>query len=50
MRRVAMLYGIPCVTTLTGAAAAVSAIRALRAEKPSVRPLQEYHAGIAARG
>ena len=49
MRRVAMLYGIPCVTTLTGAAAAVSAIRALRSEKPSVRPLQEYHARVAAR-
>ena len=49
MRRAAMLYGIPCVTTLTGAAAAVSAIRALRAEKPSVRPLQEYHAGVSAR-
>ena len=50
MRRIAMLYGVPCVTTLTGAAATVSAIRALRSEKPSVRPLQEYHAGITTRG
>ena len=50
MRRIAMLYGVPCVTTLTGAAATVSAIRALRSEKRSVRPLQEYHAGVTARG
>ena len=48
MRRVAMLYGVPCVTTLTGAAATVAAIRALRAETHAVHPLQEYHAGITA--
>ena len=48
MRRIAMLYGVPCVTTLTGAAATVAAIRALRAETHAVRPLQEYHAGITA--
>ena len=48
MRRVAMLYGVPCVTTLTGAAATVAAIRALRAETHTVHPLQEYHAGITA--
>ncbi|MCE2514723.1 MAG: carbamoyl-phosphate synthase large subunit [Acidobacteria bacterium] len=48
MRRVAMLYGVPCVTTLTGAAATVAAIRALRAETLAVHPLQEYHAGITA--
>ncbi len=46
MRRIAMLYGVPCVTTLTGAAATVSAIRALRADESVVRPLQDYHAGI----
>ena len=46
MRRIAMLYGVPCVTTLTGAAATVSAIRALRADERVVRPLQDYHAGI----
>ena len=49
VRRIAMLIGVPCITTLTGAAATVSAIRALRSEKLEVRPLQEYHAGIAAR-
>ena len=30
MRRAAMLHEVPCITTLTGAAAAVGAIRALR--------------------
>ena len=32
VRRVAMMHGVPCITTLTGAAATVSAIRALREE------------------
>ena len=49
MRRIAMLYGVPCVTTLTGATATVNAIRSLRSDKLSVRPLQEYHAGVPAR-
>ena len=44
VRRIAMTLGVPCVTTLTGAAATVSAIQALRAEKLGVRPLQDYHA------
>ena len=44
VRRIAMMLGVPCVTTLTGAAASVSAIRALRSETLDVRPLQEYHA------
>ena len=48
MRRIAMLYGVPCVTTLTGAAATVSAIRSVRDEESTVRPLQDYHAGIVA--
>ena len=48
MRQIAMMYGVPCVTTLTGAAATVAAIRALRAETHAVRPLQDYHAGITA--
>ena len=49
VRQIAMLHGIPCITTLTGAAAAVSAIRALRSERLDVRSLQEYHAAISAR-
>ena len=48
VRRVAMLHGVPCITTLTGASAAVAGIRALRSEGLTVRAIQEYHAGIAA--
>jgi carbamoyl-phosphate synthase large subunit len=44
VRSVAMLQGVPAITTLTGAAAAVSAIAAIRAEGLSVKSLQEYHA------
>ncbi len=47
VRRAAMMHEVPCITTLTGAAAAVSAIRALREEGVSVRALQDYYAGIA---
>ena len=47
VRRIAMMLGVPCVTTLTGAAATVSAIQALRSETLDVRPLQEYHASAA---
>ena len=45
VRRVAMLQGVPAITTLTGAAAAVSAIAAMKTEGLSVKSLQEYHAG-----
>jgi carbamoyl-phosphate synthase large subunit len=48
VRRAAMMYQVPCITTLTGAAAAVSAIRALRQQGLGVQALQDYHAGIAA--
>jgi carbamoyl-phosphate synthase large subunit len=48
VRRVAMLHGIPCVTTLTGASATVNAIRSLRAQRLGVRALQDYYAGTAA--
>ncbi len=44
LRRAAMMHGVPCITTLTGAAAAVSAIRAMRTEVSAVRPLQDYYA------
>jgi carbamoyl-phosphate synthase large subunit len=47
VRRIAMMHGVPCITTLTGAAAAVNAIRALRTEGLTVRALQEYHAETA---
>ncbi|HEV8348573.1 MAG TPA: carbamoyl-phosphate synthase large subunit [Vicinamibacterales bacterium] len=48
VRRAAMMREVPCITTLTGAAAAVQAIRALRAQGLGVRALQDYYAGIAA--
>jgi carbamoyl-phosphate synthase large subunit len=44
VRSVAMLQGVPAITTLTGAAAAVSAIEAIRHEGLTVKSLQEYHA------
>ena len=40
------LNSVPCITTLTGGAATVSAIRALRDEGLEVRSLQEYHASV----
>ncbi|MFY9569989.1 MAG: carbamoyl-phosphate synthase large subunit [Blastocatellia bacterium] len=47
IRRAAIQYGVPCVTTMTGAVATVAAIRALREEKFQVRSLQDYHAQAA---
>jgi carbamoyl-phosphate synthase large subunit len=44
VRAIAMQQGVPSITTLTGAAAAVSAIAALRTEGLTVKSLQEYHA------
>jgi carbamoyl-phosphate synthase large subunit len=43
VRSAAMLQGVPSITTLTGAAAAVSAIAALRHEGLAVKSLQEYY-------
>jgi carbamoyl-phosphate synthase large subunit len=47
VRRIATMHGVPCITTLTGAAAVVNAIRALRTEGLTVRALQEHHAETA---
>ncbi len=47
VRRVAMMQGIACITTLTGASAAVSAIRSLRTHSLGVRALQDYYAEAA---
>jgi carbamoyl-phosphate synthase large subunit len=47
VRRAAMMNAVPCITTITGAAAAVEAIRALRQEGLSVKSLQSYHAPAA---
>jgi carbamoyl-phosphate synthase large subunit len=48
VRRAAMMHEVPCITTLTGAAATVSAIRAMRQQGVGVRALQDYYAGTAA--
>ncbi len=47
IRRAAIQYSVPCVTTMTGAIATVAAIRALREEEFQVRSLQDYHAQAA---
>jgi carbamoyl-phosphate synthase large subunit len=45
VRRAATMTQVPC---LTGASAAVSAIKALRQQTLSVRSLQDYYAGVEA--
>ena len=47
VRRAATMTQVPCITTLTGASAAVSAITALRQQTLSVRSLQDYYADVA---
>jgi carbamoyl-phosphate synthase large subunit len=47
VRRAAMMHEVPCITTLTGAAAAVAAIAAMREQGVSVRSLQDYYAAMA---
>jgi carbamoyl-phosphate synthase large subunit len=49
IRRAAMQYSVPCITTMTGATATVAAIRALREEEFCVSSLQEYHAQAASK-
>jgi carbamoyl-phosphate synthase large subunit len=49
IRRAAIQYSVPCVTTMTGAVATVAAIRALREEELQVRSLQDYHAQAASK-
>jgi carbamoyl-phosphate synthase large subunit len=44
IRRNAIELGIPCITTIAGAAAVAEAVAALRGGQLSVRSLQEYHA------
>jgi carbamoyl-phosphate synthase large subunit len=49
IRNAAVRQGIPCVTTMTGASAAVRAISAQRERDAEVLSLQELHATAAAR-
>jgi carbamoyl-phosphate synthase large subunit len=48
IRRAAMQFRIPCITTFSGGVAAVNGIRDLQRESMGVRSLQEYHAGVSA--
>jgi carbamoyl-phosphate synthase large subunit len=43
IRRAALQYGIPCLTTLTAATAAVHGVRSLREEMRTITSLQEQH-------
>jgi carbamoyl-phosphate synthase large subunit len=49
IRRAAMQYNIPCITTLSGGSAVVSGIAALQKNSTRVCSLQEYH-GLSAEG
>jgi carbamoyl-phosphate synthase large subunit len=44
VRRAATMTQVPCITTLTGASAAVQAIRARRQQALTVKSLQDYYA------
>jgi len=43
IRRFALLYNIPCITTISGARAAVEGIKAIRTGRYPVKSLQEYY-------
>jgi carbamoyl-phosphate synthase large subunit len=43
IRRAAVQYQVPCITTVTAARATVSAIESLQRDQLEVRTLQEYH-------
>jgi carbamoyl-phosphate synthase large subunit len=42
IRRTAIRYGVPCITTLAGAKAAIEGIKALREGPLTVRAVQDY--------
>src|SRR5687767_12263768 len=50
IRRAALQYNVPCVTTMTGAQAIVEAITASGTDEVVVRSLQEMHAATATAG
>jgi carbamoyl-phosphate synthase large subunit len=43
IRRTAVVYGVPCITTLSACAAAVNGIESLKKKEIKVKPLQDYH-------
>jgi len=46
IRKTAIKYHVPCITTLAAAAAAAKGITAYRQGKSEVKSLQSYHADI----
>jgi carbamoyl-phosphate synthase large subunit len=46
VRRAATMTQVPCITTLTGASAAVQAIKAQRQQALTVRSLQDYYSAV----
>jgi carbamoyl-phosphate synthase large subunit len=46
IRAQAVLYKIPCITNISGAAAVIQALEAMRRGEPTVLPIQEYHAQL----
>lgn len=47
IRTASVVHGVPCITTLSGAIAAVHGIEATATGPVDVRPLQDYHAELA---
>ncbi len=47
IRTAAVLHGVPCITTLSGAVAAAQGIEAMSTGALGVTPLQEYHRQVA---
>jgi len=43
IRRTAVVYNVPCITTLSACAAAANGIEALKKREIKVKPLQDYH-------
>ncbi|HIP63202.1 MAG TPA: hypothetical protein EYH04_03700, partial [Archaeoglobus profundus] len=43
IRRAAVDYGIPYITTVAGAIAAVKGIEAIKKAKMTIKTIQEYH-------
>ena len=50
IRTAAVAAGVPCITTMSGMAAAIQGIEALRSDTVSVRSLQDWHAAEAVPG
>jgi carbamoyl-phosphate synthase large subunit len=46
IRSAAVAQGVPCITTIQGAAAAVQGIEAMKAGRIGVRSLQDAHAAL----